>query len=63
MRLQSSGTSLICNVYNSADNLLPWIHEQSKAGRILEYIESIDTNCDLFDKKDCIILKNIQRIP
>ena len=63
MRLHSSGTSLIYNVYNSAEGLLPCIHEQSSTSKISEYIESIDTNYDLFDKNDYIILRNLPRIP
>ena len=51
------------NVYISADNLLPWIHEQSKVGKISEYVESIDTNCDLLNQNDCIILRNLPRMP
>ena len=50
-------------MYNSADSLLPCIYEQSSAGKISEYVESIDTNCDLLDKNDCIILRNLPRIP
>ena len=60
--MDSSGTSLMYSVYNSADSLLPCMHEQSSAGKISEYIESIDTNCHLFDKNDCIILRNLPRI-
>ena len=49
--LLSKGTSLIYTVYNNADSLLPCIPEQSNICNMLEFTVSIDTYCDLLDKK------------
>ena len=51
-------TSLIYRVYNNADSLMPCITEQSYDCNILKFTVSIDTYCDLLDRKDWIIFKN-----